>query len=188
MCYTGQMTTAQLLLLLLGFQAYSGDTESPTEREARMTLIADAITDASEHATCTGAYVTDTECKVQWTAGVKELQALLTVIGYRETRFSQHVHEGKCKANTGECDGGKARSPWQLHMTGFTPRDTWQKINEATKESTDLAAWSAAQILSYSYQHCRSIEGAISLYATGSNCTWSGAKYRKAFYDELMAK
>lgn len=183
------MTVTQLLLkVLLSLQAYSGDQEATEAREARYTLLADAMVSASEHATCTGTYADDKTCSVLWTDSSESLQVLLAVEAYKETRFAKRIHAGKCFAKEGECDGGAARSPWQLHLTGFTPYEVWSKIDKATKESTDLAAWSAAQVLSYGLKTCGTKEGAISLYGTGSSCHWEGAKYRVRFFDKLMAQ
>src|SRR5271157_2722469 len=43
--------------------------------------------------------------------------AFLVAWGNAETNFSLRIHRGECSA--WECDGGKARGPWQAHRNGM---------------------------------------------------------------------
>ena len=178
---------ALLLKILLSFQAAYGDHESDEQRAARMSTIANAIADATEHATCTGSYFGDENCERAWHGDALELEALLVTIAGFESSFSRRIHEGHCLP--GECDSGLAKSLWQLHAGELVPMSVWSEIGAATAESTALAAYSAAKVLGYSADRCGgSIEGAISMYATGSTCHWAGATKRVRACEKIQAQ
>jgi hypothetical protein len=182
------MSIATILLkILLSFQAAYGDHESAEQREARMSIIADAVVDASEHATCSGVYEGDVGCEVIWHGDVAALEALLVTLAGFESNFSRRIHEGHCLP--GECDSGHAKSLWQLHAGELVPMSVWSEIGAATTESTALAAYSAAKVLGYSADRCGgSIEGAISMYATGSTCHWAGAAKRARAFEKIKVR
>jgi len=181
------MPTTTLLAILLSLQPFSGDSETTDQREARLGIVSDAISGMSERASCTGSFAKDEGCSRVWDGSPKELAMLLVTIGYHETHFSKRIHEGRCLV--GECDGGAARGLWQLHQSSLCPWKAWSQITDASPKATRLGAYSAAAVLGLGARKCKgSIEGAISIYATGSSCTWKGAKARMSFFKNLMSK
>lgn len=179
--------TQVLLAILLSLPRFHADTETAVEREERLTTIARSIHEASERATCAGAYDAP-ECERLWPGSTKELETLLVTQGFMESRFAQRVHEGRCQVRIGECDGGRARSVWQLQASGLVPREAWVNLEGTSYERTRAAAWYAIQVLYRARNACGSIEGAISRYATGRSCRWTPAKKRVDFYRRLLAR
>lgn len=151
-----------ILAILLSLPAYQ-DRETTIDREIRLGLVAEAIE----------AAVTEVE-----TERPRELAAMLVATGWWESRYARHVHEGRCRTRVGECDYGRARSPWQLHQSPMVPLDEWRAMRGADLESTRIAATAAARVLSAFRGRCGSVAGAIALYATGRSCRWSGAANR----------
>ena len=161
-----------LLPILLSLAPYGADHETPIDREIRMTVIADAI----------AAAVTEAEVERP-----REVAAMLVAAGWWESRFALHVHEGRCRVSIGECDHGRARSPWQLHRSARMTADEWATMNGADFEATRLAALHAARTLAAARGRCGSVEGAFALYATGSSCHWSGAAARVRLTQRILA-
>lgn len=161
--------TKALLVLLLGLRAPAGDPEAPEARAARLERVAGAVAAAS-------AEFAGGEAP-RWPGGEAELAALLVAVGYEETGFAERFHELRCRE--GECDSYRvagelrfrAKSPWQLHSTRLT-QDEWPLITGADEASTRLAARAAARVLTYGRGSCGSVDGAISIYATGRTCRW----------------
>ena len=178
-----------LLVILLGFQPFYGDTETPAARKDRLTIMAKAIGRAVAGANCHDddepgclPVVTETEAL--------PLAAALVTQAFWESGLARHVHEGKCRK--GECDGGRARSPWQFQpvppVFHVSIRELWWKYKGADQDSTDDAAWAAALILARAHDNCGTWEGAIAQYATGSRCKWSGTERRMVTFRRVLAK
>ena len=180
------MTAKAILALLLALPRYSADTETAEQRTKRLETVATSIDVVSESATCSGRYEGKEGCKRFWPLSAKALQRLLITEGFFETGFAQRVHEGHCLKH--ECDGGRARGPWQLQRNGLMPIEAWEKMTDDGEESTRVGAFYAARKLAQDLNACQSMEGAIARYATGSSCTWSGAPARVRFFERLMAK
>ncbi|MHA2066784.1 MAG: hypothetical protein ACXABY_20635 [Candidatus Thorarchaeota archaeon] len=184
-----------LLVILLSLPAAHSDTETVEQREARMAVVATAISDASLRATCEEDWADSTICKRVWPETREELAYLLVTIGFWESRFARNVHANKCKP--WECDPSKtldgrlyhkSRSIWQLQWNRDVSRSQWNSIRGVSLVSTTEAAWIASYRLSQTYRKCRTITGAIGGYS-GSRfyCRWPGAHKRFEFY-ELITK
>lgn len=177
-----------LFVILLGLPAHRTDNEEPGARQERIHIIADAIVDASQRATCADAYASS-DCVPVWPLSTIELSALLVAQAYSESRLAKNVHEGKCRA--WECDPTRsaytgqvrhrARSLWQIHRSSPVESE-WEHMLGADLASTKAAAWAAAKLLSRGYRACGNIGGAISRYAGIDGCQWSEADKRSRFY------
>lgn len=185
-----------LLVLLLSLPPAHSDTETVIEREARMSITAHAVSDASLRATCEGDWASSDICKRIWPESREKLAYLLVTIGFWESRFAYNVHAGQCKP--WECDPiklrdgtiyHKSRSVWQLQWLRHTSRSEWNQILGTSQTATTEAAWVASIRLSRAYRDCKSIRGAIGGYS-GSRlyCAWSGAHQRFEFYTQLTKK
>lgn len=106
-------------------------------------------------------------------------RAVLAVLAWRETRLARYVHEDRCSdgpRGEHECDGGRARGPWQIHdAPGHTvPAD------DAGQARLAWRLWSSA------YRRCGRvlperdrIAGAFQSYGTGGMCApsqWARAR------------
>lgn len=105
-----------------------------------------------------------------------ELRWMLLTTAQHESHFALRIHEGKCRP--GECDGGRARSLWQLHRNARMKPGEWESLAGTSQEATDLGARLAAGLLRGARASCGDAEGALSLYARGGGCKWSGARQR----------
>lgn len=154
------MTTFTLWLIMMGLGPAYGDNENWVERGVRLWVVAGAIDDAS------------VEC--DYPGSVSELRAALVATGYYESRFSRRIHEGDCLPH--ECDRGKAVGLWQTWSLWF---DVEQSRGVGTDaDATFISARAAAQALADGRRNCASLRGALSWYATGNSCRWSGARKR----------
>jgi hypothetical protein len=179
--------------ILLGFQPIYGDNESWDQRVERMTIIAQAIDEASSKSTCSDKYNVP-GCTPDWPADKKSLALLLVTTGYWESKFAKNVHEGKCK--TYECDAyrvngnvrHRARSLWQIQKTPLVTMQEYSKMNSSSLESTTMSAIVATRHLSLGMKRCNTLVGAMSMYATSSTCGWRGAKIRNSFYEKINEK
>lgn len=160
-----------IFAMLMTLAPYAGDIETEKERAVRLSVIAKAIETSST--------------TIKWSGSQRELATLLIVQGWSESRFAKHVHEGKCRVKQGECDAGRAVSPWQLHAGYSFRRAEWKSAEGADLKATTVAAKRAAQVLSRGRNFCKSIQGAISLYATGASCRWKGAASRLSLFRRL---
>lgn len=191
------MFTKTLLAAALRLSPWYGDTETEEERLARLETIAQAINSAALRAVCASegaalpplpgdAQSGEPEaCAPIWRGDARQLAFLLLTQAYFETRLARHVHEGKCRVKQGECDGGRATSLWQLQAGAHLPKQRWEKLSGADLVSTTHAAYEASRALSRGRNHCGSLSGAISLYATGRTCRWKPAQERVAFLERL---
>ncbi len=208
------MFTESLLAAALTFSAWYGDTETTEQRHARLETIANAINTATLHAVCSeqapevpglrqDRTVAHQEsgneeaapeesdppaCARLWQGSPRRLAFLLLTQAYFETRLAAHIHDGRCRVSAGECDGGRATSLWQLHHGPQLSKERWTQLSGTSLQATTLAAYEAARALSRGHNHCRSVVGAVSLYATGSTCNWAPAKKRVAFLTRLSDK
>lgn len=183
-----------LFALLMGLPAHRLDNEEAGARQNRMHVIAEAIADASQRATCSGIY-SSSECVPIWPLGSSELSALLLTEAYSESRLARNVHEGKCRA--WECDPvrsaytgqvrHRARSIWQIQRSSHVEAE-WDQMLGADQASTSIAAWAAAKLLTRGYRSCGSIGGAISRYAGIDGCNWSESEKRVRFYKSLRER
>jgi hypothetical protein len=108
-------------------------------KHAQAETIAAAIADAVDH-------VDD------WPGSKRELATLLLTVAWHETGLSLRIHEGRCKPY--ECDHGRARGLWQLHVHSLLPRARWLGVAGLDFESTRTAAFEAARALVRSRHMC----------------------------------
>jgi hypothetical protein len=183
-----------LFLLLLGLPPHRLDREDAEARGARLQVIAEAVADAAEEATCGGAYQSK-KCSRMWPGPAIDLGVLLVTQAYEESRLAKNVHEGRCRpfecdpvrnAYTGEVKH-RARSLWQIHRIGPVEQE-WHQMEGVEYDSTRAAAWAAAKILTRGYRACGTIEGAISQYAGVGRCRWQRATSRSQLFLQLRAR
>lgn len=153
-----------LLALLLGLTPYHGDTETPAQREARLSVVAHAIADVTTR---------------------PETAVLLVTLGEQETHYAQHIHEGRCRPH--ECDHGLSVSPWQVRLGRWLPRPAWEAMRDASRHGTTMAARQAMKALRMGWRLCGGPEGAFSVAARGG-CGWPGAPRRAHRYRTLLAR
>jgi hypothetical protein len=151
-----------ILGMLNALRPFHMDAEAADARNARMTVIASSIAQATEEATCTGAFAKD-GCVPKFKGKPEELAMGLFTIGKFETRFAKHVHEDKCRP--WECDAGQAKSLFQVHVTKTVPRDVWVRLGGTSQESTLQSARAAAAMWSRAWQ-CGSLDRAFAGYMT----------------------
>jgi len=189
-----------LLFVAMMLQPWYKDqkTETHEQRVDRYTVISSSIVKAADSATCTGSYQNNPYCSPIWKGKREELGFLLLTQAYMESRFARNVHAGNCEKH--QCDAYKDKtgkilhrsaSIWQVQSTGkggLIPRSEWVALQGLDQQSTDGAAWAATKVLSSAYRQCRTIPGAISLYAGIPRCDWPRASYRNSFYERLLRK
>ncbi len=156
--------------VLMHMTPHKTDTETRPERETRMHMVAEAIDRATQRAACVGEFGTQ-DCKPIF-SDRRLLAGLLLAKGKYESGFAEYVHEGRCvEGPTGaQCDKNsdgvvQARSIWQLWRVATSPRSDWDKIEGATPEATNLAAWHAAKRLAGSSTMCKSAFGGDNVQA-----------------------
>ena len=121
---------------------------------------------------------------------LKDFQALVIAIAWHESTLSLRIHRGECKPH--ECDGGRARGPWQQHRHGMTDAD-WDAMHGL--EHVQHQAVVAAKQLRRSYLTCKGsgvtwLQGAINNYA-GRNCTatgWAGLEERQQTWAKVRRR
>ncbi len=91
---------------------YFEDRAEPELKAAQLADMATAIEQAAEQHKPPGV-------------GAKDWQALLALVAWHETTNSLRIHRGDCKPT--ECDGGRARGPWQQHRNGRSEQD-WNAL------------------------------------------------------------
>ncbi len=203
------MLKESLLAAAMSFPAWHGDKEGEDDRKARLAVIAQAIDEAVALATCRkiveeeppkreqrphqaaegGPKKDEHEgCRLLWRYDPRELGFLLLSQAFFETRLALHVHEGNCRVEIGECDGGRAIGLWQLQAGYHLPVEKWETLAGTDLESTRAAALEAARILGRGRNYCGSMEGAIASYATGSRCSWKHSDMRARYTRSLLYK
>ncbi|MFA5052824.1 MAG: hypothetical protein WC565_02100 [Parcubacteria group bacterium] len=167
-----------ILGMLNALRPFYMDVESADARNERMTVIALSIAQATEEATCTGAFAKD-GCVPKFKGEPEELAMGLFTIGKFETRYAKHVHEDKCRP--WECDTGLAKSLFQVHVSKTTPREVWVRLGGTSQESTLLSARAAAASFSWAWQ-CGSLDRAFAGYMTSYCQTIKAGKERANDY------
>lgn len=140
---------------------WHADTDEPAdEREERLALVrAEALARAEE--------------EDGWQGSPKMLAALVLAIGWHETRFARSAPV-ECPTRGG-CDRGRAWHYYQTHTPVTAREEGWPGLSLATRE--------AIRALRQGAGYCGGsgrdrLLGAVSLYATGRSCRWSGAEER----------
>lgn len=168
---------------------WHGDVETKEERSGRLATIDIAIDRAVERATTRDKKTG----KPRWRGTKEDLRWILIGQAHFETHLARHVHADQCgkvpESIKGECDNGNAKSLWQIQKTSnaLSGAGWWESLGGADQEATDRAAWAATVILSRTYNRCRSISGAISMYATGKTCFWEDGPKRARWIKKARA-
>lgn len=182
-----------ILLILLSLDPSYSDREPWDVRVQRLSIIAQAIDDASSKATCEDSYAAPT-CQKTWGKSKKDLALLLVTKGFWESRFAKNVHEGKCAPL--ECDMEvvrgvvyhRARSPWQIQrVPSLVSESEYKLMKTASLEGTKTSANVATRYLVMGLNACHTIKGAISMYG-GAGCNWEGIANRYSFFNSISLK
>lgn len=193
---------ALILLTLLSRTPFHLDTETWDEREERLEEVSQNVVSATDLATCYegGDTAIPEGCKRIWPDSRKSLAILLVEQAVSESDLSHRIQDNECRLEIGECDARRswdydekrprytqrAFSLWQLQYFGDIPTAHWEVIRTG-RPGTAHAAWHAARRLSSARRDCSDIQGAISRYATGNGCEWSGSQKRLQLYNSLMS-
>jgi hypothetical protein len=144
--------------------------EPATERAERLDLAkAEAVARAEE--------------EERWQGSRRMLAALVLSIGWHETRFAR-VAPVACPT-PGGCDRGRAWHYYQTHTVDEMREDGWLGLSVATRE--------AIRVLRQGAAHCGGsgrdrLLGAVSIYATGKTCHWSGADERVRLAERIVRR
>ena len=95
--------------------------------------------------------------RVRWSGSREDLARLMVVTLRFESSLSLRIHAGDCRAL--ECDKGKARGPYQQHVTRLVTQSTWERLAGVDQESTNLASLVAARQLAGARHQCAKIPG-----------------------------
>lgn len=165
--------SAGVLAALLALPTYVEDRapELAESKRAQLTSIAAAVT---------------AEAMQQRVAAAPDWAALLLTIGWHETGFSLRIHQGECKR--WECDGGKARGPWQNHAYGDAATH-WERMHGL--EHVALQTRVASNTLLRGHYTCRGkarswFAGVVNGFA-GRDCSnsWPGLAARESTWQRL---
>jgi hypothetical protein len=116
-------------------------------------------------------------------------------IAYFESGLHKRIAAGHCRPN--ECDavklpGGRiwhrARGAYQIQYNGAVSSTEWLEMDGVSEYNFFVASYTAARLLGSHEQLCKGISGAISGFATGGRCGWSGARSRFATYKRLLLR
>ncbi len=182
-------TYAHIVLKMLGALPISGTPSAE---------LPPAIAAATAEATCAPEWGI-AECVPIWPLKKRGTLAGLTVgLGYFESGFLERIGASRCRKD--ECDavklpGGRvvhlARGYWQVHQTGLLTFDEWREARGSEAWPTFVQARLAIRVIVAAAGKCRHAEGevggAISAFATGGRCYWSGAPGRERIVRKLIA-
>lgn len=165
------MTLAEALLAILVASEPWYEDRAEQGRLERLTTLAIAITDASQQD--------------------PKMAALVTMAGFWESRWNLRVHAGQCRR--WECDPISHRriirhtsiTPWQLKQWDM-PSDRWLAMVGTELVPTTLAARESARRLTLGIKRCRSIPGAINMYAIGKCSGYYQAEMRLESYRKIL--
>lgn len=199
---------AMILAILMALPAFHSDKETNEEREVRMTTIATAIGHSCYAATCSGKYDTK-ECEPIFKGSINECGAALVTIGFWESRFAKHIHEGKCRKGgfvktsygkkwvKGECDETvifdvhgnlirqyfKSKTVYQMQWDKGI--NAWWRVMDGTSQNqTNNATWAAMNKWSRCWPN--KPQKAFMCYAGTKSTAWSGGPKRAHFYEARM--
>ena len=171
--------------VVLALQTPSYAASAPEDRQA----VEEGIGAAVSQATCNDA---GPECVPFWPASrAGELVSLLVVLARFESGLNPRIGFGHCRPD--ECDavklpGGRvqhlAYGFWQIHRTGLARPDEWKAMRGRDASAVEAQARIAIRTLAGSVNQCRNsgaprLRAAISGFATGGRCWWTGAIARE---------
>lgn len=178
------------------------DPEDQVARDRRFQIIAEAVNTVVRNATCQDVEP-EKKCVAWWPSDQGDrLAAMLVTLAWYESKFMLRIHESRC--NSDECDsftmaggqiGHRARSLWQVHFNPYVvSKQDWEGLRGSSLEATTKAATAAARVLVAGRAGCARGRskgweyGAVSAYATGSSCKWSGASDRVKTYRGVLKR
>lgn len=163
--------------------------------EGHLETVAAGIQSAVLQATCTGDWAEADDCIPTWTRRPEELAALLITTGYWESKFLARIGAGRCEK--WECDPAKdragriyhrARGFYQIQASPAVTVYEWRHMRGLGEYRVFVASAVAARLLSRHYANCKTIQGAISGYATGGRCSWSRAGARMTTFQRTLER
>lgn len=149
------MTLAAAILIAMLRLPCPAD-EPVTECAPWREVVAQAIADVAEEATCTSEW-SRPECKPLWSGAPDALAAVLVEVAYHESGLRRRIQAGTCHKD--ECDpngsgGHYAHSMWQLHespdIVGIdapVPRSVWRASVGTIPEAIMTGARAATRLL-----------------------------------------
>lgn len=145
--------------------------EHPIARRARLDEVTNEVLLVTEYH------------KNRWKGDPRMLAAIVLAIGQFETRYAS-LAPVEC-VGPGDCDNGKAWHYWQTHTPHERRTDGQLGLFVAAQDAVTAVIRGA--------NYCggegeKRLLGAISLYATGKSCDWSGARERLALARKLSRK
>ena len=153
-----------ILSTILMFQLFHEDVQSEDKRK-QLEAIANAVAAVAQ---------------------TPDEAAFLLAWGKAETHFSLRIHRGEC--HSWECDGGKARGPWQAHRNGM-PDERWSKMIGV--ENVETQAEQAIQDTRWALRACPHdrVRGAFRVLAgRGCSSPISGEDQRVAEFKWIRQK
>lgn len=132
-----------------------------------------------------------------WPGSPEELAAVTVTIGYAESGYSLRVQRDECFA--WECDGGRARGTYQMHVDAVQGRDPtiWIALPGLDVGSVELSADQVVRAVIRARRQCGSLERAgkdwvpITFHAYArSTCvgTFKGLSDRVSTYQRVLGK
>ena len=158
-------------------------------RNERLTVIAESEAVGVERAMAPRCEeIASPWCRPWYSKDPVTLLAGVSALGWWETKFARHVHEGRCRA--WECDAWKrkdgvvvhrARSVWQVHAWAAG----WDRMLGVELAPTTVAAGAAARLVAVGLNTCGSKLGAVTRYAGRGGCSWAGGAGRVRTWEQL---
>lgn len=189
------MTTAILTSKLYGLILAALLALPGVKNEGHLEAVAAGIQGAVLQATCTGDWAATDDCVPTWTRSPEELAALLITTGYWESKFLARIGAGRCEK--WECDPSKDRSGrlyhrargfYQVQASTAVTADEWRHMYGLGEYRVFVASSVAARLLGRHHASCKTIQGAISGYATGGRCGWRKAGARMTTYQRTLER
>lgn len=161
--------------------------------EGHLADVASGIVGATLQATCSGDWASTDDCVPTWRGRPEELAALLITIGYWESKFLARIGKGRCEK--WECDAYKgldgkiyhrARGYFQVQASTAITMYEWNNMWGSGEYRAFVASSTAARLLGRHHASCKTVQGAISGYATGGRCSWRQAGARMTTYKTTL--
>ena len=160
-----------IFVALNGLTPWVHEQESEEAGKARTALNAAAIAQVVDESMCLDpkTKVRVEGCIPKWRGSSIELAAALIILGEEESRWASHIQQGLCgkhpKSRVGECDHGRAVSPFQLQRNNHMTDKDWAKMQ--TTEGILTSTRFAARYLTGYYRRCGKWAGAFASYGLG---------------------
>lgn len=166
------MTNLTLIILsiLLAMRPNAADTENDAEREQRLTVVAQAISDAAYRQTLTTP---------------ANAAAALVSLAWHGTQVGQAAHEGECSSQE-DCQARQFMTLWQIRSSEAIPKKDLISMRGTSFNATALASSWANASFHKAYRKCKTYAGAYSFYATGRYCGGGGSSEKVKLHRFLL--